>query len=101
MSKAHRGKGIKDQVKRGRGECPRCNNKNIKVQYEHEIEGQKMVVCKFCNAFIKNNPPPKPVVEEAPAPVAEEVAVETPAETETPAEETASEQAPAEEEATE
>ncbi len=90
MSKAHRGKGIKDQVKSGRGTCPRCNNENIKVLYEHEIDGQKMTVCKFCNANIKNNPPPKPVVEEAPAPAAEE-AVEAPATEEAPAEETSAE----------
>ncbi len=86
MSKSHRGKGIKDQVKSGRGVCPRCNNANIKVLYEHEIDGQKMSVCKFCNAFIKNNPPPKPVVEEAPAPAVEEVATETPAEEASPEE---------------
>ncbi len=94
MSKAHRGKGILDQVKKGRGTCPRCNNGNIKVLYEHEIDGQKMTVCKYCNAFIKNNPPPKPVVEEAPAP--EPVAEEAPA-TEAVAEETTSEETPAEE----
>ena len=57
MSKSHRGKGIKDQVKSGRGSCPRCNNVNIKVLYEHEIDGNKVKVCKYCNAAIKNNPP--------------------------------------------
>lgn len=57
MSKSHRGKGILDQVKSGRGKCPRCNNENIKVLYEHEIDGNKVKVCKYCNAAIKNNPP--------------------------------------------
>lgn len=67
MSKSHRGKGIRDQVKHGRGVCPQCNHENVKVLYEHEIDGQKVKICKICNATIKNK---KRVA----------VAVETPAE---------------------
>ena len=54
MSKSHRGKGIRSLVNRGRGTCSRCKKENIKVLYEHEIDGQKATVCKFCNAAIKN-----------------------------------------------
>jgi ribosomal protein L37AE/L43A len=54
MSKAHRGKGIKDQYARGRGECPVCKRYNVKVLYEQETEGQKIKTCKICKAAIKN-----------------------------------------------
>ncbi|MFI3256684.1 MAG: hypothetical protein R3Y36_00115 [Spirochaetales bacterium] len=78
MSKSHRGKGILDQIKKGRGVCLRCKNENVKILYEHEIDGAKVKVCKFCNASIKNNPPPKPEapVEETPA-VSEEAETES------------------------
>ncbi|MCL2411362.1 MAG: hypothetical protein FWC97_06930 [Treponema sp.] len=70
MSKAHRGKGIRDQFARGRGECPVCKKNNIKVVYEQEAEGQKFKICKTCKAAIKNNKKSLPVVavakEEAP-----------------------------------
>ena len=71
MSKAHRGKGILDLVNKGRGTCPVTGTKNIKLLYEHEIDGVKVMVSKYGHAHIKNNPPPKPVVEEAPAPAPE------------------------------
>lgn len=54
MSKAHRGKGIREQAHRGRGVCPRCKVENIKVLYEHEVEGIKQLLCKYCNAALKN-----------------------------------------------
>ena len=54
MSKSHRGKGIRSLVNHGRGVCGRCKKENIKTLYEHEVEGQKIAVCKFCNAAIKN-----------------------------------------------
>ncbi|MDR2965262.1 MAG: hypothetical protein LBU88_05760 [Treponema sp.] len=82
MSKAHRGKGIRDQVAHGRGECPVCKRYNVKILYEQEADSQKFKICKICKAAIKNgtkNLPvvEKPKVEEAPA--VEPVAVETPA----------------------
>ncbi len=52
MSKAHRGSGIRDLVKGGRGTCPVCKRSGIKVIYENEINGKKVKVCKECNKAI-------------------------------------------------
>lgn len=54
MSKNHRGTGIRGQKSHGRGACPLCGNKNIKVLYEKDVDGNKAMVCKFCNANLKN-----------------------------------------------
>lgn len=54
MSKAHRGKGIRDKAAHGRGTCARCKIENIKILYETEIDGAKVKICKYCNAAIKN-----------------------------------------------
>jgi hypothetical protein len=52
MSKAHRGKGLRDQVSRGRGTCPVCKRENVKVLYELEAGGAKVKVCKTCKAAV-------------------------------------------------
>jgi len=54
MSKAHRGKGIKDQFARGRGECPVCKRDNVKILYEQEIGDKKIKICKICKAAVKS-----------------------------------------------
>jgi hypothetical protein len=54
MSKAHRGKGIKDQYARGRGECPVCKRENVKILYEQEAGDKKLKICKICKAAIKH-----------------------------------------------
>ncbi|MCL2293284.1 MAG: hypothetical protein FWC36_00220 [Spirochaetes bacterium] len=54
MSKGHRGKGIKDQVASGRGECPVCRRKGVKILYEQEAGEKKVKVCKICKAAIKH-----------------------------------------------
>ncbi|NLM01121.1 MAG: hypothetical protein GX220_06690 [Treponema sp.] len=54
MSKSHRGKGILNQVAHGRGTCSRCKATGIKILYEQEIDGNKVKICKFCKAAIKN-----------------------------------------------
>lgn len=54
MSKAHRGKGIRELPAHGRGTCGRCGKEDIKVLYEAEVDGNKVNVCKYCNAAIKN-----------------------------------------------
>ena len=54
MSKAHRGKGIRDLVSRGRGECPVCKRNNIKILYDQEAGEKKVKVCKTCKAAIKH-----------------------------------------------
>ena len=52
MSKAHRGFGIRDLVKNGRGTCPLCKRTGIKVVYEKEINGKKYMICKQCRAAL-------------------------------------------------
>ncbi|MGI6466275.1 MAG: hypothetical protein ACOXZZ_01565 [Sphaerochaetaceae bacterium] len=54
MAKAHRGAGIRDQKSGGRGTCPVCKRTAIKVLYEQEIDEAKVMVCKQCNASIRN-----------------------------------------------
>ena len=54
MSKAHRGKGIRDQLARGRGECPECKRSGVKLLYELEIDGNKIKACKCCKAAVAN-----------------------------------------------
>ena len=52
MSKAHRGTGIRELAKSGRGTCPVCKRTGVKVLYENEINGKKVMVCKECNKAI-------------------------------------------------
>ena len=54
MSKAHRGKGIRDLPGHGRGSCPVCKRENVKILYEQEIAGTKQKICKVCKSSIKN-----------------------------------------------
>jgi len=54
MSKPHRGKSIRDQASRGRGECPVCKRSGVKILYEQEAGGKKIKVCKICKAAIKH-----------------------------------------------
>ncbi|MCL2380796.1 MAG: hypothetical protein FWC64_04285 [Treponema sp.] len=65
MSKAHRGKGIRDQVSCGRGECPVCNRRNVKILYEQEAGGSKVKICKTCKAAIKHGKKNVAVTSEA------------------------------------
>jgi len=69
MSKPHRGQSIRELFARGRGDCPVCNRKNIKVLYEMESGGQKFKICKTCKAAIKNGTKKLPVAD-TPAPEA-------------------------------
>jgi hypothetical protein len=50
MSKAHRGKGIRNKPRSGRGTCPLCKRTGVKVIYEREINKEKITICKICNA---------------------------------------------------
>ncbi|GHV87879.1 hypothetical protein AGMMS50267_02390 [Spirochaetia bacterium] len=54
MSKAHRGKGIRELASRGRGECPVCKRNNVKILYEQEAGEAKIKICKTCKAAIKH-----------------------------------------------
>jgi len=80
MSKPHRGQSLRELYAHGRGECPICKRKNIKVLFEMEVGGQKFKICKTCKAAIKNGTKKLPVVESA-APAAEEKKAEAAVET--------------------
>lgn len=54
MSKAHRGAGIRDQKRRGRGKCPVTGKTGVKLLYEQEIDGQKVMVSKTAKATMTN-----------------------------------------------
>jgi RNA polymerase subunit RPABC4/transcription elongation factor Spt4 len=69
MSKAHRGKGIRELVSHGRGECPVCKRNNVKILYEVEAGAVKIKICKTCKAAVKHNKKTLPQIE-APAQVA-------------------------------
>jgi RNA polymerase subunit RPABC4/transcription elongation factor Spt4 len=67
MSKAHRGKGIRELAAHGRGTCPVCGATGIKVLYE--AGEQKVKVCKPCRAAVKHG---KKSVPAQPVPAAAE-----------------------------
>ncbi len=49
MSKNHRGKGLIHLPARGRGTCPVCKAKRIKLLYEILLDNdKKLTVCKRC-----------------------------------------------------
>ena len=74
MSKNHRGTGIRSLASHGRGTCAIWGKTDIKVLWEKEINGETIMICKFCNANLKN----KAKVEARKAkPAAEETAEAT------------------------
>ena len=54
MSKAHRGKGIRELPSHGRGECPVCKRVNVKILYEQDAGDKKVKICKTCKAALKH-----------------------------------------------
>ena len=49
MGKSNRGKTLKKLPSKGRGECPICFEKRIKLLYDYKTENNKSVtVCKNC-----------------------------------------------------
>jgi hypothetical protein len=54
MSKAHRGKGIRELAFHGRGVCPVCKRSNVKILYEQDAGGGKVKICKTCRAAVKH-----------------------------------------------
>ncbi|MBO4320672.1 MAG: hypothetical protein J5857_09425 [Treponema sp.] len=76
MSKAHRGTGVRKEVNHGRGKCAICGAEQIKILYEQEIDGNKVKICKFCKANLKNKArvAEKEAKKNAPAPAAEPAA---------------------------
>jgi len=55
MSKTHRGKPLKTETPQsGRGKCPLCRRTGVKLLYEYELDGKKLVLCKQCNSATKS-----------------------------------------------
>ena len=54
MAKPHRGKSLRELPFHGRGECPVCKRKNIKILYEQDAGEKKVKICKTCKAAIKH-----------------------------------------------
>ncbi len=78
MSKAHRGTGIRKEPNHGRGKCAICGKEQIKTLYEQEVDGNKVKICKVCNAHLKNvaRKNAKLAKKAAPAPEAAEASAE-------------------------
>ncbi len=73
MAKPHRGSSLRELFKHGRGECPVCKRKNVKILYEQEKDGQKFKICKTCKAAVKNGTKSLPAVDK---PASEEKSAE-------------------------
>jgi len=55
MSKAHRGRPLKEeQPNAGRGKCPITGQTGVKLVYEHEIDGKKVMISKMGKATLAN-----------------------------------------------
>jgi ribosomal protein L37AE/L43A len=65
MSKPHRGRSIRELFARGRGECPVCKRKNVKILYEQDAGDKKIKICKTCKAAVKHGKKSLPVAEKA------------------------------------
>ncbi len=49
MAKRYRGKTLSKLPSKGRGDCPLCNRKRIKLLYSHKTETKNIIqVCKNC-----------------------------------------------------
>ena len=54
MAKPNRGKNLHDLFSHGRGECPVCKRKSVKILYEQNVGEKKVKICKICRAAIKH-----------------------------------------------
>ncbi|NBC28670.1 MAG: hypothetical protein GVY29_01600 [Spirochaetes bacterium] len=55
MSKSNRGRNLKDERKNGaRGTCPVTGKTGVKLVYEHEIDGKKVMISKTAKATLEN-----------------------------------------------
>ena len=55
MSKAHRGTPLKNETPAsGRGKCPITGHTGVKLLYEHEIDGKKVMISKAGKATLAN-----------------------------------------------
>ena len=55
MSKAHRGRPLKEEEPNAaRGKCPITGKTGVKLVYEHEVDGKKMMISKAAKATLAN-----------------------------------------------
>lgn len=54
MSKNHRGRGLTEMYARGRGTCPITGQTGVKLLYEAELDGKKVMVSKIGKATLAN-----------------------------------------------
>lgn len=55
MGKSHRGTLLRlEQPKSGRGTCPVTGKTGVKLLYEHEIDGKKVMISKAAKATLTN-----------------------------------------------
>lgn len=55
MGKAHRGRPAREEFPRAnRGKCPVTGRTGVKLLYEHEIDGNKVMVSKIGHATLNN-----------------------------------------------
>ena len=54
MAKSHRGKGLRSQVRHGRGLCPLCKRTAVKVIYDAQVKDKTIKVCKTCKAALSH-----------------------------------------------
>ncbi|TVQ39407.1 MAG: hypothetical protein EA384_06520 [Spirochaetaceae bacterium] len=55
MGKTHRGSNLRgEQPRAGRGTCPITRKTGVKLLYEHEIDGKKVMISKSAKATLAN-----------------------------------------------
>lgn len=54
MSKAHRGTPLKQENPNSRGKCPVTGQGGVKLLYEQEINGKKVMISKMGKATLAN-----------------------------------------------
>lgn len=63
MSKNHRGRGLLTMPARGRGTCPVTGQTRVKLLYEIEMDGKKVMVSKMGKATLANKKKTAPAAE--------------------------------------
>lgn len=55
MGKTHRGSNLRDErPNSGRGTCPITKKSGVKLLYEHEVDGKKVMISKSAKATLAN-----------------------------------------------
>jgi hypothetical protein len=52
MGKSHRGKGLKSLPGHGKGTCPICQRKSVKLLWPGTVGGESVRVCKHCRSKV-------------------------------------------------